>query len=359
MSDIERIAGENMRFECWALADMIPATYNPRKALTPSDPEYQDIARSIENLDYSQPIILNYDGTIIAGHQRRTVMMDLGYTAAMVVVLEIRDKNKEKALNIALNKIDGKWDQAVLKDLLLELDLNGYDFSITGFHQDELEDLIQALDVPAEANDDDFDPDEARERIEAPVTNRGDIWQLGRHRLMCGDATDPEDVAALMRGELLDLVITDPPYNVDYGSKVNGVPGYFKNKDRGDFDYIQADSMDTLSFYQFLLAAFQNMNDAMMAARADFIRMERGRCPLLHQRQDPGHGHAGGDARFQEHEAPGVAGLYRKALPGQPGSNLGPLRKQAQPEQPAPDHEADPAGRAADEQLQQTRMGGR
>jgi len=132
-------------------------------------------------------------------------MMDLGYTAAMVVVLEIRDKNKEKALNIALNKIDGKWDQAVLKDLLLELDLNGYDFSITGFHQDELEDLIQALDVPAEANDDDFDPDEARERIEAPVTNRGDIWQLGRHRLMCGDATDPEDVAALMRGELLDL----------------------------------------------------------------------------------------------------------------------------------------------------------
>jgi len=84
---------------------------------------------------------------------------------------------------------------------------------------------------------------------------------------MCGDATDPEDVAALMRGELLDLVITDPPYNVDYGSKVNGVPGYFKNKDRGDFDYIQADSMDTLSFYQFLLAAFQNMNDAMTRTR--------------------------------------------------------------------------------------------
>lgn len=271
MSEIQRIAGENMRFELWALADMIPATYNPRKALTPSDPEYQDIARSIDALDYSQTIILNHDGTIIAGHQRRTVMMDKGFTHAWCTVLEICDKAKEKALNIALNKIDGKWDNAVLKDLLLELDLNGYDFTITGFHQDELEDLIQALDIPADANDDDFDPDDARSRIETPITNRGDIWQLGRHRLMCGDATDAEDVAALMSGELLDLVITDPPYNVDYGSKVNGVPGYFKNKDRGDFDYIQADSMDSLSFYQFLLAAFRNINDAMRTGAGIYV----------------------------------------------------------------------------------------
>ena len=271
MSDIKRIAGEEMRWERWALADMRPAEYNPRKPLAPEDPEYQQIKESLGTLDYSDPIVLNFDGTIIKGHQRRTVMMDMGYTHAMCVVLEIHDKTKEMMVNVALNKITGRWDPKLLKQVLLDIDLNGYDFTVTGVSQPELEDLIQALDIPAEANDDDFDPDGAREQIETPITNRGDIWQLGRHRLMCGDATDPEDVAALMAGNLLDLVITDPPYNVDYGSKVNGVPGYFKNKDRGDFDYIQADSMDTLSFYQFLLAAFQNMNDAMRTGAGIYV----------------------------------------------------------------------------------------
>ena len=187
------IAGKDMRFELWSLADMIPATYNPRKPLTPEDPEYQSIKSSIQEFTYSDPIVLNFDGTIIKGHQRRTVMMDMGYTQAWCIVLEIRDKQKEKALNIALNKITGKWDNAILKDLLLELDLNGYDFTVTGFHRDELEDLIQLVDIPAEATDDGFDPDAAAAQIEEPVTRLGDIWQLGRHRLMCGDSTDPDD----------------------------------------------------------------------------------------------------------------------------------------------------------------------
>lgn len=182
-----------MRMERRRLADLIPAAYNPRKALTPEDPEYQDIKASIQGLGYADPIVINYDGTIIKGHQRRTVMMDMGIEEAEVVVLDIRDKAKEKMINVALNKITGKWDLQILKDLLSDLDLNGYDFSVTGFHQDDLEDLIQQLDVPEEAHDDDFDPDAAKEEIEAPVTRRGDIWKLGRHRLMCGDATSLDD----------------------------------------------------------------------------------------------------------------------------------------------------------------------
>lgn len=83
----ETIAGEDMRFELWNLADMIPATYNPRKKLTPEDPEYQQIAESIREFTYSDPIVLNYDGTIIKGHQRRNVMMDMGYTKAWCIVL--------------------------------------------------------------------------------------------------------------------------------------------------------------------------------------------------------------------------------------------------------------------------------
>lgn len=260
-----------MRFEFWNLEDMIPATYNPRKKLTPEDPEYQSIKASVLEFGYSDPIVLNYDGTIIKGHQRRTVMMDLGYTQAWCVVLDIRDKQKEKALNIALNKITGKWDNAILKDLLLELDLNGYDFSVTGYSRNDLEDLIQLVDVPAEATDDNFDPDAAADQITEPVSKRGDIWQLGRHRLMCGDSTNPDDVGMLMAAEKLDLVITDPPYNVDYGAKTEFLENYLGREGSRTNSNIQNDHMDSLSFYQFLLDAFRNMNEAMRPGAAAYI----------------------------------------------------------------------------------------
>lgn len=140
-----------MKFERRKLSDLRPAEYNPRKKLTPEDKEYQDIKRSILEFGYADPIVINFDGTIIKGHQRRTVMMDLGYEDAEVIVLDIQDKTKEKALNTALNKITGKWDNQLLKDLLVELDLEGYDFSVTGFQRTDLEDLIQLTEVPPEA----------------------------------------------------------------------------------------------------------------------------------------------------------------------------------------------------------------
>jgi DNA modification methylase len=260
-----------MRFETRLLADLHPAEYNPRVPLKPADPEYQSIKRSIEEFGYADPIVINSDGTIIKGHQRRTVMMDMGYLEADVIVLDIQDKAKEKALNIALNKITGKWDNAILKDLLLELDLEGYDFSVTGFHRDDLEDLIQLVDIPAEATDDCFDPDAAAAEIVEPVSRIGDIWQLGRHRLMCGDSTDPDDVAVLMGGEKLDLVITDPPYNVDYGAKTEFLEAYLGQEGTRQNSTIQNDHMDNLSFYQFLLAAFQNMNEAMRTGAAIYV----------------------------------------------------------------------------------------
>ena len=188
---------DHMKLEIRRLEDLRPAEYNPRKALQPSDPEYQQIKESIGTLGYCDPIVINYDGTIIKGHQRRTVMMDMGITEAEVVVLDIRDKGKEKQANIALNKITGQWDLEKLKTLLVDLDLEGYDFTVTGFKQDELEDIIKQLDIPPEAQDDDFDPDAAKEAITEPVTVRGDIWKLGNHRLMCGDATLKQRTRAL------------------------------------------------------------------------------------------------------------------------------------------------------------------
>lgn len=192
-----------MRMERRRLADLIPAAYNPRKALTPEDPEYQDIKASIQGLGYADPIVINYDGTIIKGHQRRTVMMDMGIEEAEVVVLDIRDK--------------------------------------------------------------------AKEEIEAPVTRRGDIWKLGRHRLMCGDATSLDDAEILMAGNKLDLVITDPPYNVDYGAKVGFLNDYLDQTDSRTNSVIENDHMDAASFYSFLLAAFQAMNDAMRTGAAIYV----------------------------------------------------------------------------------------
>ncbi len=260
-----------MQFETRKLADLHPAEYNPRKKLTPSDPEYVQIKNSITEFGYADPIVINTDGTIIKGHQRCNVMIDLGYTEAEVIVLDIQDKAKEKALNIALNKITGKWDNQLLKDLLVELDLEGYDFSVTGFHRDELEDLIQQLDIPPEATDDDFDPDMEAENIEIPESNSGDIWQLGRHRLMCGDSTDPNNIAELLNGSKLDLIITDPPYNVDYGAKTEFLEHYLGQEGSRNNSTIQNDKMDNSSFYRFLLSAFQNMSEAMRQGAAIYV----------------------------------------------------------------------------------------
>ena len=106
-----------MQFERRRLSELRPAEYNPRKTLTPADREYQEIRRSIEEFGYADPIVINYDGTIIKGHQRRAVMLDLGIEEADVIVLDIQDKAKERALNLALNKITGKWDNERLKEI--------------------------------------------------------------------------------------------------------------------------------------------------------------------------------------------------------------------------------------------------
>ena len=120
------------------LNDLKPAEYNPRKILTPNDFEYQSIAASIEEFGYVDPIIINSDNTIIGGHQRRLVMLDLGYTEADCVLVNM-DKTKERALNIALNKISGEWDEEALKNLLIDLDKADYNLCFTGFEKDEIE----------------------------------------------------------------------------------------------------------------------------------------------------------------------------------------------------------------------------
>ena len=260
---------QTLKTEKRKLNELVAADYNPRKALTPEDSEYQKIKRSIEEFGYVDPIIINEDGTIIGGHQRCTVLKDLGYEEVDVVVVSL-DKQREKALNIALNKITGEWDELKLKDLLLDLDLGDYDISLTGFESEELTDLVDRLAIEPEAIDDDFDESEMLEQISEPKTKLGDVWKLGRHRLMCGDSTSQEDVATLMKGELADLIITDPPYNVNYGDKAEMLDTYLQKGHRNN-SRIKNDNMDNESFYSFMLQIYQSAYEFMRDGAAIYV----------------------------------------------------------------------------------------
>ncbi len=211
-----------MNIQKMKIDKLLPSAYNPRKDLSEDDKEYQKLKRSIQEFGYVEPIIWNKKtGLVVGGHQRIKVLKDLGWDEIDVVIIDI-DDTKEKALNIALNKISGEWEFSKLKDLLEELDTGEIDLEITGFDMEEIEDLMTQFkddsEAEAEAEEDKFDVDEAIENIKEPITKRGDIWQLGKHRLMCGDSTGKEDVEKLMDGKKAHMCFTDPPYNVNYGT---------------------------------------------------------------------------------------------------------------------------------------------
>lgn len=220
-----------------------PATYNPRKNLKPGDSEYEKLRRSIEEFGYVEPIIWNKQtGNIVGGHQRFKVLIQMGSKEVDCVVVDL-DEQREKALNVALNKVSGEWDIPLLTDLLKDLDTSGFDVSLTGFELSELNDLFGEPD----AKEDDFDADKALDDIKIPITGFGEVWQLGKHRLICGDATSSEQVSILMDGQQADLILTDPPYNVDY-------EGGTKDKLK-----IQNDKMQDDQFLKFLTDAFTRM----------------------------------------------------------------------------------------------------
>lgn len=250
------------------LSELNPAEYNPRKALTPEDADYQKIKNSIEHFGYVDPIIVNMDGTIIGGHQRYTVLLDLGHTEAEVSVVDL-SKEDEKALNIALNKITGEWDNLKLKDLLVELDLGNYDIGLTGFSTQELDELIELTSFEPDVSDDGFDEEKALDEQEIPLCRQGEIWQLGRHRLMCGNSTDISDIQRLFGAEQMDLIITDPPYNVNYEEKAARLNLYRPN-DNGSMK-IENDLMGQEAFYEFLLASFRNMERYMREGAAVYV----------------------------------------------------------------------------------------
>lgn len=200
-----------MLFQKYKISDLIPAAYNPRKKLKPGDKEYEKIKNSITEFGYVEPIIINSDMTIIGGHQRATVLADLGYTEVECIVVDI-EKTKEKALNVALNKITGEWNKELLADLIKDLEDSDFDVGITGFEPPEIEQLFNSVH-DKKITEDDFDVE--AELAKPTVAKTGDVWMLGKHRVICSDSILPETYERLMDGRKANLVLTDPPYNVN------------------------------------------------------------------------------------------------------------------------------------------------
>ena len=227
-----------------SLKELKPAAYNPRKKLKKGDKEYEKIKQSLLKFGYVDPIIVNEDLTVIGGHQRLTVLKDLDYETAKCVIVDL-PKEDEKALNIALNKITGQWDEALLADLLLDLQESDFSLDLTGFEPPEIDDILSNVH-DKELSEDEFD---VEEELKKPTVSRhGDIWQLGKHRVICGDSTKAETYKQLLDDRKANLVVTDPPYNVD----VEETAGKILNDNMSDGD-----------FYQFLLSMFTQVENHM------------------------------------------------------------------------------------------------
>ena len=235
------------------VTDLKPAAYNPRKKLKPGDAEYEKIKNSIQEFGFADPLVVNVDMTIIGGHQRLTVAMDLGFTEVPCAVVDV-DKTREKALNIALNKITGAWDENLLADLLKDIQDSDFDLGFTGFDPPEIETLFNKVHSK-DVQEDDFD---VEKELAQPVFSKPqDLWFLGQHRVICGDSTGEEVYARLMDGQKANLILTDPPYGVSFKSS-SGLT-------------IQNDSMKNEEFYTFLLSAFKCMADHLEKGGAAYV----------------------------------------------------------------------------------------
>ncbi|MHC5215213.1 site-specific DNA-methyltransferase [Enterococcus sp. LJL128] len=251
------------------LVDLKPAPYNPRVDLVPGMDEYEDLKKSLEEFGFVDPPVFNSrTGFLVGGHQRVAVAQNIELCEEVEVSVVDLPIEREKALNLALNKIKGKWDEKKLAPLLREFESG--DLDLTGFKENEATEIIERfeynIEIETPIEEDGFDVDKAVKEIEkdGPKAVQGDIWQLGPHRLMCGDATVLSDIDALMDGELASLVVTDPPYNVAVVSENEEL------LDSGR-DSIMNDDMSDEEFQSFLHGVFASYTHLMSERSAIYV----------------------------------------------------------------------------------------
>ncbi len=231
---------------------LVPYVNNAR---THSPEQINKLRSSLREFGFVNPVIIDRDFNVLAGHGRIEAAKAEGMTEVPCVFADEMTEAQKKAYILADNRmaLDAGWDEEMLRVELEALEELGYGLEYTGFDDEELKALFSITDDP-EVEDDDFDLTAALEK--AAFVKKGDVWHVGKHTLMCGDATDADDVALLMGDAKANLMMTDPPYGVSFKSS-SGLT-------------IQNDSMKNEEFYNFLLAAFNNMRDHMESGAAAY-----------------------------------------------------------------------------------------
>jgi ParB-like chromosome segregation protein Spo0J len=221
------VTTDTLQIEHVAIDVLRPDPANPRRI---SEAELEALTRSLREFGFVDPVIARReDGTVVGGHQRLLAARKLGLKTVPVVYVDLT-LEQARLLNLALNKISGAWDEELLARMLSDLKcVEEIDLELSGFSEDELDKLLRKLDHRERRERvESFDLEAALEEAKANATaKRGDLWQLGPHRLLCGDATEAGDVARLLDGKRAAMAFTDPPYGVDYAG---GPPGLGKRR---------------------------------------------------------------------------------------------------------------------------------
>jgi DNA modification methylase len=267
----------NLQVETWPVDKLIPYARNAR---THSDDQVAQIAASIAEFGWTNPILAGADGIVIAGHARLQAARKLGLTEVPVIVLDGLTETKRRALVLADNRLalNAGWDEEMLRVEFESIRDDGFDLDVLGFTDDELEDLLRDPEQVQEGNtDEDAVPDAPDEAITKP----GDVWILGEHRLLCGDATQIESVEKVLAGGLADMIFTDPPYNVNYGATM-------KDKIRGKKRKIANDNLGA-DFERFLRDALVNI--LAVTKGGVYVCMSSSELHTLHQAFTEAGGH--------------------------------------------------------------------
>jgi len=242
------------RIELWPIDKLIPYVNNPR---THSDAQVEQIAASIAEFGFNNPILVDTKAGIIAGHGRLLGAQKLGLKEVPVIILDHLTEAQKNAYIIADNQLalNAGWDEGLLHIELAALQESDFDLGLIGFEDAELARLLAAEDGTEGLTDEDAVPD----LPETSITLAGELWILGDHRLLVGDATDAGDIATLMAGALADLVFTDPPYNVDY-------EGYTDQRLK-----IKGDRMSEADFKKFLESAFHSYRSIVKLGASMYV----------------------------------------------------------------------------------------
>lgn len=226
-----------------AVSKLVPYVNNAR---THNPQQITKLRSSLREFGFINPVIIDREYNVIAGHGRILAAKEEGIEEVPCVFVDYLTPAQKKAYILADNRMamDAGWDEELLRVEIEALQAESFDVGLTGFDEKDIAELFAGED--GDAQDDDFDVDEELQK--PPVSKSGDVWLLGNHRLICGDSTKEETYAVLMDGKKANLVVTDPPYNVNY---------------EGSAGKIQNDNMANDKFYQFLLDAFLNMEKAM------------------------------------------------------------------------------------------------